>query len=175
MKYIKVWFKGLIFFVVLISIYNAANFFYRDMTNVFEKLKDRDTTIYIIIHHTASSGDRQLIDFYNFHKNERKFTSIAYSFIISPNGVVNQLHQLNESTNHCSNYNQKSIGVCLEGNFDESNPTFLQKLNLIILVNYLKYKYNVSKTNIIPHSKFRDTDCPGKNFDFDNFLKYIIL
>jgi len=83
------------------------------------------------------------------------------------------LHLLDEKTNLCANYNSQSIGVCLEGNFDIEKPTFAQQIALVILVNYLKYKYNVKKENIIPHSHFRETDCPGTNFNFKNFLNFI--
>jgi len=171
-KLLKIWFKWFLFFNIVIGTFLIT--MYKDNTNVFEKLSSRDTTIYIVIHHTATSGTKQLIDFYNYHKTEKQFNSIAYTFIIDKLGVIEQLHKLSEKTDHVGNYNDCSIGVCLEGDFNQERPTIFQQISLVILINYLSFELNISKENIKPHSFFSDTECPGTNFNFINFLKYIL-
>lgn len=170
-KFSKIWFKWFVFFNIVISLYLLT--MYKDNTNVFEKLTERDTTIYIVIHHSASSGSHQLIDYYLYHR-EKQFNSIAYTFMINKSGVIEQLHSVNEKTDHVSGFNNCAIGICLEGNFNTEKPNIFQQISLIILTNYLCSDLNVRKENIKPHSFFGETDCPGRNFDFDNFLKLIL-
>ena len=67
---------------------------------------------------------------------------------------------------HTVGKNSVSIGVCLEGNFD--NEAVMPKAQLQSgreLVEYLKTLY--PKAEVRRHKDFQATACPGRNFPFE--------
>jgi N-acetyl-anhydromuramyl-L-alanine amidase AmpD len=67
-------------------------------------------------------------------------------------------------------YNNFGIGICLVGNFDESQPTSQQLRSLEELVSFLVKMYNIDTGNIIAHrdAPNANTKCCG-----DNLYDYI--
>ena len=73
---------------------------------------------------------------------------------------------------HVKGYNKKSIGVCLEGNFEEEYLTDEQIEALKKLSIYICLKYNIK--DILPHKELGNTLCPGKNFPLEEIKNDII-
>jgi N-acetyl-anhydromuramyl-L-alanine amidase AmpD len=61
-------------------------------------------------------------------------------------------------------YNEYGIGICLVGNFEESDPSDAQLASIKRLVSVLKHEYQLTDSQVIGHRDVKATACPGKNF-----------
>ena len=64
---------------------------------------------------------------------------------------------------HTKGKNNSSIGICLAGNFDAKKPTKAQERALIDLMKTLTTKYSIPSENVVPHRKFSNKTCYGRN------------
>jgi len=133
----------------------------------------------IVIHHSATdTGNVASID--DYHRRNNGWDGIGYDFVIGNgsgcgNGEVDKTFRWTEQKTgaHCktdsSNWaNEKAIGICLIGNFNESRPTSSQMSSLTKLVRFLAERYDIPASRIYGHNTTpghsTKTDCPGKNF-----------
>ncbi len=130
-------------------------------------LSRRNSTKYIILHHRAGDGDSLSIHRLHLSKG---WSGIGYHFYVRKDGSVYRGRPIGTIGAHCTGYNDKSIGVCFEGNFETGveipNP---QKRAGKELVTYLKGLY--PKAEIKKHRDMEATACPGENFPFDEIKK----
>ena len=61
-------------------------------------------------------------------------------------------------------YNENGIGICLVGNFEETQPSDAQMASVKRLVGVLKSEYQLTDGQVIRHRDVKATACPGKNF-----------
>ncbi len=126
-------------------------------------LKNRNETSLIVLHHCAGDGDAQSI--HKLHLS-RGFTGIGYHFFVRKNGEVHKGRPIASVGAHAIGANDKSVGVCFEGNFEkERSMSKEQKKSGRELIAYLKNLYPNAK--IIMHKNVQATACPGKYFPFD--------
>lgn len=102
---------------------------------------------YIVIHHSATrNGSAKSME--NYHRFKRRMENgLAYHFVIG-NGlgmrdgeiaIGNRWKRQIKGGHLASNaLNEKSIGICLVGNFENSRPTTQQMKSLYALVTYLQ-------------------------------------
>jgi N-acetyl-anhydromuramyl-L-alanine amidase AmpD len=78
----------------------------------------------------------------------------------------------NEIGAHCKEdrMNQRSLGICCVGNFDEIKPPDAQWQMCLRLVRYYMEIHGIKAGNVIGHRE-RATykSCPGTMFDMDEF------
>ncbi len=132
----------------------------------------------IMIHHSATaSGNAHTID--QLHK-DRQWDGLGYHFVINNgNGADNGKVEVGyrwknqEKGAHCrvhpndNNYwNEHTIGICLIGNFEFSQPSQSQYNSLAQLVKFLQDRYNIPTSQIVGHNHAKVTKCPGKHFSF---------
>ena len=127
--------------------------------------------LFLIVHHSASNRDKttlQDVDAWhqvrwpNFKSSLGYF--IGYQYLITSDGKITQTRRDNEEGAHTfGDYNQKSIGVCLTGNFMLEEPSPAQLNSLQPLLDKLKKDYNIPDEKILYHGQVRPTDCCGKN------------
>ena len=133
-------------------------------------LSKRTKTDYIILHHTAATqGTVQAI--HNYHMNGRGWKGIGYNFYVRKDGKIYQGRPEWAVGAHATGYNDKSIGVCAEGNFEAEKMPEAQKKAIIELVRDLKQKY--PNAQIKRHKDFAATSCPGKNYPFDEIIQAV--
>ncbi len=129
-------------------------------------LSKRSKTKYIILHHRAGSGDVQSI-----HKGHlaNGWSGIGYHFYVRKDGSVFRGRPIGTVGAHCTGYNDKSIGVCFEGNFEDEKmlPAQLKAGQELIL--HLKGLY--PDAEVKKHRDFQSTACPGGNFPFEEIRK----
>jgi len=126
---------------------------------------------HIVIHHTATdSGSVERIHESHIAKG---WLGIGYHFLIGngngmPDGVVEptfrwrqQLHGAHAGKDE---YNQHGIGICLVGNFQETDPTEGQLAAVKQLVAALRGEYSIPSSRVIGHNEVKATACPGQNF-----------
>lgn len=130
-------------------------------------LSKRNITEYIVLHHRAGFGDSLSI-----HKDHlsKGWSGIGYHFYVRKDGTVYRGRPIATVGAHCIGYNNKSIGVCFEGNWEtDSNMPSRQIRTGKALVTYLLKLY--PKAKVLKHCDLGKTACPGKNFPFDEIKK----
>lgn len=139
---------------------------------------------FLVIHHSATDGgNAQGMD--RYHREERNMENgLAYHFLIgNGRGMADGeiaigrrwLEQLNGGHLASESLNEKSIGICLVGNFDVRRPTPKQMASLEILVNYLMRRCQLNRSALKTHQQINPihTRCPGRHFPSKNFAKQI--
>lgn len=97
----------------------------------------------------------------------------GYQFVVEKTGKIRQARQVNEIGAHCKGMNDKSIGICIVGNFDIpfNKPTNEQTESLKKLLDKLVDKYGIDPRRIVPHRKFASKTCFGTQLKDDWGLK----
>lgn len=130
---------------------------------------------YIIVHHTGGTDANPLADTSNhtfevvndYHKKLWNFQSslgyyIGYHFFIDKKGKVTQGRAYKDTGAHTIGKNNSSIGICLAGNFDATDPTDVQVMSLRRLLQQLVQDLKIKEENIVPHRTFANKTCYGK-------------
>ena len=120
----------------------------------------------IILHHSAIGGEAtQLhrIDAYHkslgFPRSSMGFY-VGYHCLIEKSGRKIWTRRPTEHGAHSgSKWNDRSIGICLAGNFVDEQPTKTQLNVLRDLVRRLKKRYNIQDVKL--HYEVRPTKCPA--------------
>lgn len=124
----------------------------------------------IIYHHCARSywSPEGIND---YHK-ERGWKGIGYNFYVRKDGKIYLGRPENAEGAHTKGENSNSIGICLEGNFEEESLSKEQWESLINLSTYITLKYDIYK--IVGHRDVYDTLCPGENFPMNEIKNEVI-
>ena len=106
---------------------------------------------------------------------EPPWNDIGYHFGIE---LINDQYEvligrnLDQQGAHCLIMNQKALGICFVGNFDEAAPPQEQWQKGIELVRSLIYLLNIPRVYVVGHRDYApDRTCPGKLFDLEKFRK----
>ncbi|GEM_PF-1431674 len=134
---------------------------------------------YIIIHHSATK-DTDGSDFAaikKYHTQTKGWSDIGYHWVLEKvAGVYGWKVGRAESKKgaHCSagNMNNKSIGLCLVGNYEEEIPTAEAYALLAAKCKEVMERYPAIKdtSRILLHGQVGATSCPGKNFSLKKLL-----
>lgn len=134
---------------------------------------------YIIIHHTAVSYDKNPDQFEatdRYHKS-KGWGMIGYHYEIAKDGTLHKGRDEEAVGAHAKEQmmNYKSIGICLDGNFDIEMPTDKQINTLTALIIQLMEKYDISENNIYPHRHFATyKSCYGSLLP-DNWARLLVI
>lgn len=121
----------------------------------------------ITIHHSAGTDTETIADMANWHVNGRGWPGIAYHFVIDKKGQIYQTNPIEKYTYHNGFNNRGAIGICVQGNFENTYPSGAQIYALYWLIRYLKQKYPSIKY-LMGHKEYEGTTlCPGKNINLD--------
>lgn|SRR3990167_2661995 len=134
-----------------------------------------NTPKFLIVHHEAPpmviTGDRfNIVN--EYHKQKWDFKSslgfyCGYQYFVELSGKVIQARADNEEGAHTIGKNTESIGICLANNFDLTLPTQAQIDALTKLLKEKMIQHNILVENIVPHRKFANKSCYGKNLPDD--------
>lgn len=132
---------------------------------------------YIVLHHSASPrGDVAAIDADHRRRKDtagRPWLGIGYHFVIgNGSGMVDGevqstfrwRGQLQGAHAGDRLHNDRGIGICLVGDFNDKGPSARQLAALTNLVDELAQRYQIDKENVLFHSDLVATDCPGRQF-----------
>jgi len=129
-------------------------------------LVKRPKTTHLILHHEAGSGSTAQ-DIHNYHKNVNGWSGIAYHYYVRKNGKIYRGRPEDMQGGHTLNWNQVSIGICFEGNFENEQMYALQfAAGKELILDILKRYPDIV---ILGHKDVNATACPGKNFPLDEF------
>lgn len=132
---------------------------------------------FIIIHHSLAKS----CTIYDIHRWHLAFgwAGCGYHFFIDKSGKIYRGREEEQRGSHCKeeSMNYKSIGICLEGCYEEyKNQTEkevpLAQLNaLTSLSKYLMKKYGIGVENIKKHHDLASYKlCPGNYFPWSIYL-----
>ncbi len=133
-----------------------------------------NTPEFLIIHHTGGTNANPLLDTSNhtfeiidaYHKS-LGWEGFGYHYLIEKDGTVRKGRAEDYHGAHTKGYNEKSIGICLSGNFDATLPTKAQEEWLRKLLVTLTDKYKIPKEKIVPHREFATKTCYGRRLADD--------
>ncbi len=137
---------------------------------------------HIVIHHTATDqGSAYSIN--ELHHKRGWENGMGYHFLID-NGTrgktVGQIEvgprwikQMQGAHVKVSDWNQKSIGIALVGNYSEEPVPARMMDSLVFLVAVLKNFYQIPDQNIVGHGGVpgAKTECPGTKFPWQEFKR----
>lgn len=117
----------------------------------------------IIVHCSDSDlPQHDNIDVIDSWHRQRGFKKIGYHYFISSQGRVFPGRTEQDVGAHCQGFNMESIGVCLSGKklFNQLQFDALEKL-----CEKLCHRYDLNKTDIVPHSELsrEGKTCPNFN------------
>lgn len=131
----------------------------------------------IIIHHSVTSGnDMKTWLAIRADHIARGWGDIGYHF-----GIVCEQEWATivagrgcrERGAHTVGMNEKSLGVCVVGDFDRKSPTERQYQRCADLCAWLCMAYGLRPMEaIVPHSMFASKTCPGAQFDMKRLVGY---
>lgn len=135
---------------------------------------------YIVIHHSATSfGNVPQIDAAHRQQldaNGVPWRGVGYHFVIGngdgmPDGTIEPTFRWKEQTNGAhagvGSFNELGIGICLIGNFEETQPTAKQLASARKLVAALKTGFHIDNDRVLRHGDLKPTACPGVHFSLE--------
>lgn len=141
---------------------------------------------WIIVHHTGGTDLDPLCDTSNqtfevvdeYHRQKWDFISslghyLGYQYYIDKKGKLTQGRADSDEGAHTIGMNTQSIGICMAGNFDLTNPTDVQVETLKTFLNDKMKQYEIPIERVVPHRHFANKTCYGRNLK-DEWLKDIL-
>jgi hypothetical protein len=122
----------------------------------------------IILHHSLTDDNEVLSDFEairQYHMNVKGWKDIGYHYVIEKvhnKVIVRKGRDEKEIGAHTKGQNDRSIGICLVGNFDEDYVPSTMLEALVNLINDIRDRYG--DLPIEGHFKYANKTCPGKKF-----------
>lgn len=141
---------------------------------------------WIVIHHslTEDGSPKNWDAIRKYHMEVKGWNDIGYTYgLENVNGKLTILEgrQIGEVGAHAFDFNAKSIGICLVGNYDMDPPSDDRLETLSLFCRDLQREFKIPKENVIGH---RDTfilrgvpvekSCPGERFDLKSFRDRLI-
>lgn len=137
----------------------------------------------IVVHHSATAGgDVASIDAVHRGKRDaagKAWLGIGYHFVIGngqkmADGQVEPTfrwtQQLAGAHAGSDQQNQRGIGICVIGDFDQADPTPKQVAATRHLIQWLAKRYAISREQVLAHRDVQATACPGKRFPWEAVL-----
>lgn len=125
---------------------------------------------FVIIHHsyepaacyTPADCCKAMQTMQRFHQHDRGWNDIGYSFAIGGDGRIYQGRGFNVVGAHAPRYNDKSVGICLIGDWTVDLPPENMLKAVQTLIDYgVRKNIIASNYTLIGHRQTRPTECPG--------------
>lgn len=141
-------------------------------TQTYKNLKDLPQTNFpewCIVHHSGGTDADPLADtshhtakIMEAYHISKGWDGLGYQYVIHKDGAVWKGRPEHRNGAHTVGYNEKSIGICLAGNFDATMPTTGQIEALKTLLKDIQARYpKITSDKIVPHRKFATKSCYG--------------
>lgn len=128
---------------------------------------------WIVLHHSVSKPETTVEEIRSWHK-ARGYSDIGYHYIIrmgshGPETCTGRV--VTEIGAHCPGLNGKSIGICICGNWSETDPSEYTELweHAKSLLISLRLTYGIPASRVIGHREAprQRTECPGLRVDLE--------
>lgn len=135
----------------------------------FTGLTARNKTTYLVLHHSASENT-SVETIHNWHK-ANGWAGIGYNFYIRQDGSVYKGRGWEYAGAHTANYNSISVGICFEGNFENTStsaPDTQYRSGVALITEALKRYPTISA--VTGHKSLASTSCPGQFFPLSRMI-----
>lgn len=130
----------------------------------FGTLEKRKETNAIAVHH-AAADELSIYDIHEMHL-ARGYAGVGYHYLVRKDGSIYPGRPIETVGAHASGRNYDTIGICFEGNYDQTKTMPLAQLNAgKELVASLKKTYGIDV--VLAHKEINATACPGRYFPFE--------
>lgn len=128
---------------------------------------------FVVIHHsyipaaceTKDDCIKAMQSMQEFHQGDRGWNDIGYSFAVGSDGRAYEGRGWSTVGAHAPRYNNKSIGICVIGDWMEKIPPKNQLDTVKNLIDYGVQEGKIIKNyTLIGHRQVRKTECPGTKF-----------
>ncbi|XP_045468915.1 peptidoglycan-recognition protein LB isoform X3 [Harmonia axyridis] len=125
---------------------------------------------YVIIHHsyqpaacyTPKACIKAMQSMQRFHQDDRGWNDIGYSFGVGGDNRAYTGRGWSAVGAHSPHYNNRSIGICVIGDWTEKLPPTSQLQTIKELIDYGVQKGMIQPNYmLLGHRQVRDTECPG--------------
>jgi N-acetylmuramoyl-L-alanine amidase len=115
----------------------------------------------LAVHHSALPPGKGPAEIQALHQGTRGFADIGYHFLIDADGTLFEGRELRVRGAHVGGHNSGTVGVCMLGNFETSQPTLAQIAALGALAAALREAFHLA--HLAGHRDFAGsrTVCPG--------------
>ena len=149
----------------------------------------------IVYHHTTLNRKSTFEDVVRVIKNRTDSKGnhwvTGYHCVITADGGIHPFCRWDRYGNHAVGYNRRSLGISFNGNFETNpripfsnpegkmgppRPTEVQLQAGARVVTLWSFLYGIEidfEKNIIPHHQIASKACPGSNFPYDEFKRWI--
>jgi hypothetical protein len=174
--------KALILSVLLIFLYlcgvvkvESIKFQIKDFTDGFSYSDQRNKPISaIIIHHDGSNDTVSIKGMADFHTFTRGWKTVSYHYYIYKDRIY-QLHRHSDLTAHAVDWNNKSIAICVHGDFTKTDVPFGTYLRVAIVAQMLASEYGIDPSMVLRHKDVNETECTGTmNINYIRFLMKVV-
>ncbi|XP_018337898.1 PREDICTED: peptidoglycan-recognition protein SC2-like [Trachymyrmex septentrionalis] len=126
---------------------------------------------YVIIHHSVSPGCKtraacqlKVRQFQNYHMDKKGWSDIGYNFLVGEDGNVYEGVGWDKKGAHSIPFNNKSIGICIIGDYRNRTPNAAAVQAVANLIAY-GVESNKIKSNykLLGHRQTWSTECPGNS------------
>lgn len=100
----------------------------------------------------------------DFHQNGRKWSDIAYHYLVDPSGNIIEGRPLGTLGAHTLHNNDGNVGIVLLGNYHEpkyDRTTPAQLAAVAELGRFLVRRFGLDPESLKGHRDYKLTDCPG--------------
>jgi len=124
-------------------------------------------TEYIILHHSEVTNRHTIEDIHKWHL-KKGWAGVGYHYFIDKDGEIFEGRPHWAEGAHAYGYNDQSVGVCFEGDFNKEQMSGRQENAAVMLLSILSLAYE--DATVIGHGKLADKKCPGKFFPLESLL-----
>lgn len=155
----------------------SKTFQFASLSNTLEPVGEPRAWKYIVVHHSATdSGSVESIDAAHRERKDgsgKSWLGIGYHFVIGngqgmADGLVEPTFRWREQLHgaHAGNrlHNEEGIGICVIGDFSDSEPTPRQIAAARQLISHLSQRYQIGADRVLKHSDLQASECPGDRF-----------
>jgi hypothetical protein len=135
---------------------------------------------YIVIHHSLTPDGPKLSydDIKRYHIEHNKWADIGYHIVIEDvEGTILTIiaRPWSIAGAHAPGKNSNSLGICLVGDFDQSQPSPAMLQAAVRVVKWLRRFFDVPLAHVIGHREATaQRTCPGAHFDLDAFRASLV-
>lgn len=125
----------------------------------------------VTLHHTDGRYTSSLAEslaetgfIQDFHQNGRKWSDIAYHYVVDPLGNIIEGRPLETLGAHTLNNNEGNVGIVILGKYHaprNDQPTAPQLAAVARIGTFLVKRFGIEPSSLKGHRDYKMTDCPG--------------
>ena len=127
-------------------------------------LRTLDQIRRLVICHTAAPSGVPIQTVAQAHISQG-YPGIAYHYFILESGEILQVAAVEAVVNDEAEWSLNGVNICLEGNFDESEPPPAQLMAAAQLCAWMLPRFQLTAQSVVGMCELLDTSSPGSTFD----------